>query len=130
MGRPRKLPALRTEAVARVRTGEPVDRVANALGVDWHTVQAWVRAATPSNSEQKGYDYNRQFAGHLEQALDTLTAQLRLVGEPDWIRQQNARDLAILYGVVHDKAMTVYAAWERAARAQAADARPAADLPG
>lgn len=47
---------------------------------------------------------------YIEQGIITLTEQLRIAGTEEYVRSQNAHDLAIFHGVAADKLLRVLAA--------------------
>ena len=113
MGRPRKSAELQGKAVALALTGMPIARVANELGVGWATVNRWVKEAghdLESMRAEKRYDFQTLVADHAETCLKSLTAQAQAMADQEWLQQQTARDVAILFGVMFDKTISLLAA--------------------
>lgn len=54
----------------------------------------------------------------MHEQLETLLEQQRVAREPDWIRRQNAHDLAIWQGVQLDKLARLIGAWSRGRMAE------------
>lgn len=50
----------------------------------------------------------------LVKSLVTLTIQMEQFGDKDWLAQQSAGELAVLYGVLNDKTVRLLAAMQRA----------------
>ncbi|MGH6630720.1 MAG: helix-turn-helix domain-containing protein, partial [Burkholderiales bacterium] len=106
------------QALALLVAGESVQAVADKLRIPHQTVSEW-KAQFPA-----GYGYIQPkrdiiedlMCQHLEAALRSNLAQLVVFSDPDWIRQQSAQELAILYGVTFVKAVRIF---EAAARAEA-----------
>lgn len=122
----------RAALVAEVLAGTSALVVAAQHGVDRQTVARWTRnGGMPSQRERVGpaqagliasvmpqeigqrASVNRLpslLAAYIEQGIVTLTEQLRVTGTEDYIRSQNAHDLAIMHGVAADKLLRVLAA--------------------
>lgn len=110
MPRGKRTPAAVRGAVqARILTGTPVNETARALAVPQQTVSdiaAEVRL-------EKEIDYGALVAYYTAANLRSLTKQVELFGDPDWLRGQSAADLAILHGVQADKAIAILAGWQQ-----------------
>ena len=51
---------------------------------------------------------------YVKGTLESLVAQTKLFSDPDWLRKQAASDLALLHGVLADRAIYLLGAAERA----------------
>ena len=59
--------------------------------------------ANQNIASQKKAAIGELLLGLLEQELITLQAIARAAADPDWLREQSADDLAVFFGVMHDK---------------------------
>lgn len=105
----------KAKVLASIVSGTSVIAAAREFGVPRSTVRTWCQAAglSPMVASEKRRDIGVQIADYLSTGLDTLTAQLRVFGDPDWIKEQPAGELAILHGVISDKLVRVLAGLER-----------------
>jgi len=56
---------------------------------------------------KKGEELEDAVSGCVTANLESLTAQAKAVSDPDWIRQQSAKDLAMLHGTMFDKSFRI-----------------------
>ena len=110
-GRPTP-PAQKAAATAHLLTGASAAEASATSGVALRTVER-IKAemAADGGGKQTSWDYAALVGAYLGECLQTLTRQVRVCGDPDWIAQQPARDLAIFHGVVADKVLAILAAW-------------------
>jgi transposase-like protein len=117
----------RAAALAALLTGQSVHEVAAAYHLDRKTVREWEAAYKRHRGEavppQKGTDLGGRIAAYLDAALDTLRAQARFSADESWLRQQSASEIAVLHGVLADKAFRIIEAIEDT---QDAEPRPMA----
>lgn len=107
----------RVAVLADLATGMSIAAIARRHGVDRRTVVRWRQAvglgeATTLMDPKERHTLAELIADYLGEVLHTLTAQARAARDPDWLAGQNARDLAILHGVLNDKAVRLLAALE------------------
>ncbi len=103
---------VRANAVARVLAGQSPYDVAHALGVPRRTVAHWVaqvdRGAISHHLSVRraaeARDFDGLLADSLADLLRALRAQARQARDPEWLAQQNARQLAALYEVTAETA--------------------------
>lgn len=112
-------PKLHAQAVADFMTGAGVRAVARKYGISQSTASAWhaeARGVVVQSGvrTEKERDFGGQLLEYLEESLHTLTAHVRLARDPDWFKQQNARDLAIFHGVLVDKTTRILSAYQGA----------------
>lgn len=60
---------------------------------------------------------------HLTTSLQAVVRIAQIVTDEEWIKRQNANDIAMLYGVLSDKAVHILGAAERAA-AESGEGQP------
>jgi len=108
-------PETKAEAIAAVLAGESVYTVAQRMGLPKSTVQGWKRAnpliASDPNGIEKKKALGEQVYGLLEDYIETLRIQVRVTRDEPWIKRQDADKLAILHGVLSDKAVRLLAAF-------------------
>lgn len=105
-------PQVRAEALALLATGDSVHGVARQLGIPRTTVKRW-RDQLHNDGPQKK-TIGEQVYGFVEESIDTLRAQARFTRDPEWLLQQSAADLAMLHGVMFDKAWRLLGALQPA----------------
>lgn len=112
-------PDTKAQALARVVSGESVLKVAADMEIPTSTLYEWTSGVggidliRQSKVEDLVFDY-------LKENLETLAAQCRHARDLDWLKGQNASDLAVLHGVMSDKSTRILAAVERAHAARPA----------
>jgi transposase-like protein len=98
--------AARTKAavMAALLAGETARGAARRFGISRTTVRRWRREAwaCAQNGPEKR-ELGAQLLEYLGEGLETRRVQLQAMGDPAWLKQQSARDLAMLYGVVFDQ---------------------------
>jgi len=109
-------PEFKAKVLAAIAAGTSVLQASREFGVAPGTIRMWRSAAgiTPVVNAEKKRDLGVQIGDYLSTGLETLTAQLRVFGDPNWIKEQPAGELAILHGVISDKLVRVLAGLERA----------------
>lgn len=97
----------KAQVMAALLTGQSINSVAKEYSIPKSTVANW-----SSQSRQNGTVPNTKreiigdlLVGYLEASLKTLTAQVEVFGDEGWIRRQSASEVAVLHGVVTDKAI-------------------------
>ena len=104
-------PQQRATVKAHLATGDTAAHTARATGTPIRTVYevlAEVRrefAANRADHEAAPWHYTNLVMDYLAGLLIAQTAQLQVLGDPDWLRQQPAAELAVLHGVLNDKAV-------------------------
>lgn len=120
------------QALAMLMLGASIQEVSDKLAVPKQSVSRW-RELLPANVGQTGTKkevIEDLYGQYLEKSLRAILAQLDVISDPDWIRTQNASDLATLHGVVFDKSVRVFDAARRGAEQRllpAADRDPASE---
>lgn len=107
-------PEVRAAVVAAVSAGNSVLATARQHGVHPGTVRRWRFEAGVNASvvhQQKKLDIGQKVYELLEEYIETLRVQVRATRDEAWIKSQSANDLAILHGVLSDKAVRLLAAF-------------------
>lgn len=108
-------PSVKAAAMADLATGSGVREVSRKYGVSTgaaSSLMAEARGTVQASSvrTEKRRDIGERVLGYLEESLETLTAQVRLARDPNWVHRQTANDLAIFHGVLADKTTRILAA--------------------
>lgn len=106
-------PETRAAVLAAVASGQSVNSIAKQYGISHAAIRRWrdIALAPPIGAQQKKQAIGEQVYGLLEDSIETLRVQVRAMRDEEWIKKQSAADLAILHGVLHDKARNVLAAF-------------------
>lgn len=95
--------------IAALLEGQGVSKVAADFKLPEGTVKSWrsrlkggdVASVAPERKEEVG----ELLVAYLHANLSTLKAQLVVFADPDWLRKQEAGQVAVLHGVMTDKAI-------------------------
>lgn len=125
---------VRAHAIADLISGDGVALVAERYDVPIPTVKEWQRSARRNrlvDDPQKKATLGELVYGYLETNLRALATQAQFSCDEDWLRKQDADSLAILHGVLADKAVRLLAALEPAndATDHIVEVMATADLP-
>ena len=89
-------------------TGQSVSSVAREYSIPKGTVAYWrAQANGPKVSTQKAERIGELIIEYVEAALVSLKAQVEAVGNEKYITKQAASELAVLHGVIADKAIRI-----------------------
>ena len=110
---------VRAAVMAALLAGQGVSEVAAHYKLPVETVSTWGRSVDFAEVRtKKENDFGDLLARYLETTLTTLREQARFFRNPEWLAKQSASDLAILHGVLADKAFRIFEAAERAQQNQ------------
>lgn len=106
--------------MAALLAGQGVSEVASQYHLDISVVSRW-RSAMPDDQLQlvaskKGEQIETLLYDYLTTTLNTLKSQSEIVGEREYVTKQPAGELAVLHGVMADKAIRLLEAAERASQ--------------
>ena len=104
---------VKAAVMAALLEGQSISAVAKQYDIPKGTVSGWKqKALTPvadggvvPDATQKRQAIGDLLIGYLETMLRTLTVQAKHFGDVDWLKDQNANELAVLHGVATDKAI-------------------------
>ncbi|MCB1714155.1 MAG: transposase [Candidatus Competibacteraceae bacterium] len=104
---------VKAAVMAALLEGQSISAVAKQYDIPKGTVSGWKqKALTPvanggvvPDTTQKRQAIGDLLIGYLETMLRTLTVQAKHFGDVDWLKDQNANELAVLHGVATDKAI-------------------------
>jgi transposase-like protein len=93
-------------AMAALLAGQSVSSVAREYSIPKGTVSGWKDAAgkVADGATQKG-DVGDLLMEYLRTNLRALTVQANTFSDPEWLKKQDASQLAVLHGVMTDKAV-------------------------
>lgn len=112
---------LKAAAMAALLTGQSVSSVAKEYKIPKGTVSSWKdkahelanRGGVESDSTQKKeIAIGELITIYLETNLDTLRKQAAFFSDERWLSRQSASELAVLHGVLADKAIRILEAAE------------------
>ena len=95
--------------MAALLTGQSVSSVAREYSIPKGTVSGWKRQAqgVAGVATQKKERIGELIIEYVEAALDSLRSQVEAVGNEKYINKQSASELAVLHGVIADKAIRI-----------------------
>ncbi len=94
----------RAAVMAALLAGQTIDHVASEYHVPRSTVGRWKNEEIPLNEIQKK-EIGDLLREYLEANLIAIRAQTNVFADEDWLRKQEASQLAVLHGVMTDKAI-------------------------
>ena len=110
--------------IAALLSGQGISQVAEAYKVPEGTVKSWrARMKDGSSTVAKIATQKRDEIGgllieYLHANLSTLRSQQTVFSDPVWLEKQEAGELAVLHGVMTDKAIRLLEALGGSARTQ------------
>lgn len=105
-------PEIRAEVMSCLLQGQGVTTVAKQYDIPTSTVSRWKRKAREEAGRTD--DVGELLLEYLTANLTTLRAQAERFRDPEWLSEQDAADVAVLHGVLTDKAVRLLEAMEAA----------------
>jgi transposase-like protein len=108
MSQKRYDPSVKAAAIAALLAGQSVSEVAREYSLPKGTVSSWRQrqaGGVASNATQKRDEIGGLLVDYLHANLSTLKAQQTVFADPEWLKKQDAQELAVLHGVMTDKAI-------------------------
>lgn len=104
-------------AISRLLNGDSAYMLSDELGIPVGTLKSWKSQAVNGGlvTTEKQNQIGSLLIDLLHQELKTLSAIAEAVTDRDWIREQRAQELAVLYGVMQDKMVKKVEVLKRAA---------------
>lgn len=96
-------PEVRAAAMAALLAGQGVNEVAREYRLPSSTVSRWKKEAREMAGRSN--DVGELLLAYLHTNLETLTAQAVAFRDAKWLREQQADQVAVLHGVLTDKAV-------------------------
>lgn len=96
-------------AMAALLTGQAVDEVAKEYKIPASTLRSWKSRLKDEGhvATQKKEQVGDLLIGFVESSFDVLKAQHALFKDREWLREQSAQEMAVLYGVTTDKMVRI-----------------------
>jgi len=98
---------VKAAAIAALLAGGTVCGVAREHNLPKGTVSGWTRQVRSVRPKKEIADL---IASYLRELLTALTTLAKSCADREWLTKQDARELAVLFGVMADKALVVLAA--------------------
>ena len=118
-------PETKAAVVAALLAGQGVTEVAKSYSIDKSVVSRWWKAVSDEQKQQvtskKADEFSDLLAAYLKANLNALRVQSELFADKDWLKRQNAADIAVLHGVATDKAVRLLEAAQAANEQESAD---------
>lgn len=104
--------------MAALLAGQSISEVADEYKIPRGTVAGWSSklndAGVSSVSNTKKEEVGYLLVQYVEATVRTLTKQVQVVGDEEWVAQQSAAEMATLMGVLTDKVMKMFEAFGEA----------------
>ncbi len=100
----------KAQVMAALLTGQAIAKVASDYKIPYSTVGTWakdVKGLIRESSIQKRERIGELVVDNVEAALEATKALAHVFADAIWIRQQEASQLAVLYGILSDKTVRV-----------------------
>lgn len=111
---PRRISDEKRETIkALLLSGESPKAVAKAHKVSERTVRRILKEIPDQVEEMKEgrrYDLETMLLDYVAENFATQTALLKQIRQPDWIKKQSGRDIAVMLGVLSDKTVRILSA--------------------
>jgi len=104
----------KAQVMAALLAGQSINEVATRYKIPAGTVKSWRRNSREFRpvDTQKGAEIGDLLLEYLRENLITLRAQVEHFRDPKWLSKQDASELAVLHGVVTDKAIRLLEAFD------------------
>ena len=98
---------IKAQVMAALLVGQSIYEVAKTYKIPAGTVKSWRRNSREFRpvDPQKSSEIGELVLEYLRENLITLRAQVEHFRDPKWLSRQDASELAVLHGVVTDKAI-------------------------
>lgn len=101
---------VKAAVMSALLTGQSVAQIASEYKIPASTVRSWKSRqangeSVASVATQKKEEIGDLLLDYLRTMLGTLKIQAKHFGDTDWLKKQNANELAVLHGVSTDKAI-------------------------
>ena len=104
----------KAQVMAALLTGQSINAVAREYKIPKQTISNWKnrdKPGVPRDDTQKAAEIEDLLSGYLKENLKTLRAQAEFFREETWLKKQEASQLAVLHGVLSDKAIRLLEAF-------------------
>jgi transposase-like protein len=104
----------KAQVMAALLTWQSINAVAREYKIPKQTISNWKnrdKPGVPRDDTQKAAEIEDSLFGYLKENLKTLRAQAEFFREETWLKKQEASQLAVLHGVLSDKAIRLLEAF-------------------
>ncbi len=100
-------PAVKAQVLAALLAGQGAEKVAQQYQIPVGTVRGWKAKAKADDGvvTQKKEEIGKLLLEYLAVSLATLKKQAEFFADETWLRKQEASSVAVLHGVLADKAI-------------------------
>jgi len=109
MGRSKYDDETKAAVMASLLEGQAIRKVADEYDIPRSTVGNWARKAKEQGvqgvPDEKKSEIGELLTDYLAENLRALQKQAEQFGDEDWLREQDAAEVATLHGVMTDKAV-------------------------
>lgn len=99
--------------MAALLTGQSVGQIAKEYNLPESTIRDWKRQSADDPTPKK--EIGQLVLEYLQANLEALKAQTIMFRDMTWLAKQNAADIAVLHGVMTDKAIRLLEAMSKGA---------------
>jgi transposase-like protein len=106
----------KAQVMAALLTGQSIGSVARQYSIPKGTISNWRNRealGVSKNGTQKA-SLDEALSAYVHASLITLTKQVELFRDESWLKKQPASEVAVLHGVLADKAIRLLEAFGRA----------------
>ena len=106
-------PDQKAAVLAALLAGQSVNSVAREYKLPKSTVSRWKNEPVVPDGGTQKKEVGELVLDYLRSNLEALRAQTVMFSDMAWLAKQNAADIAVLHGVMTDKAIRLLEAMER-----------------
>lgn len=96
---------MKAAVLAALMAGQSVSEVAREYHLPKGTVSAWKKRMTVAENATQKKEIGELLVEYLKRNLITLKVQAEVFADKAWLKKQPAGELAVLHGVLTDKAV-------------------------
>lgn len=99
----------KTVVLAALLAGQDISTISKKYKIPSSTIRNWKSAAKMSDAieQETKYRVGDLLVRYLEKSLNAAAVQADHFANTDWLDSQNAADLAVLHGILVDKAVRI-----------------------
>jgi transposase-like protein len=113
-------PEVKAAVLAALMSGQGISKIAEDMDIPSRTVEEWAKDSEFAEVRGKK-DISELTYGYLDALLSCLTKQATHASAENYVSKQSASDLAVLHGVMADKAFRLLSAMPARTRDGATD---------
>ena len=107
----------RAQVMAALMAGQSIGQVSREYKIPKSTVSRWKNDPVPTDGTQKR-DIGELILKYLQANLEALYSQAKVFTDEKWLKKQEASQLAVLHGVMTDKAIRIIEAMDASSGAK------------